>query len=132
MFYSKCAFTISFTKKIFKITTCNSKDVTFKRIGVVGRPSAIHVIGRYFRFRLTPLNAIEAGRSYKLVWRIDLYIGYIHFIRLIRETIYISFLPYYKDHKMGDIKSFFHQWCAKTTKEPQFDVRPTGTIFYTL
>ncbi|XP_076619845.1 dosage compensation regulator mle isoform X1 [Colletes latitarsis] len=27
---------------------------------------------------------------------------------------------------MGDIKSFFHQWCVKTTKEPQFDVRPTG------
>ena len=27
---------------------------------------------------------------------------------------------------MGDIKSFFHQWCAKTSKEPQFDVRPTG------
>ncbi|KAL6264710.1 hypothetical protein P5V15_004809 [Pogonomyrmex californicus] len=27
---------------------------------------------------------------------------------------------------MGDIKSFFHQWCAKNGKEPQFDVRPTG------
>ncbi|XP_076179426.1 dosage compensation regulator mle [Ptiloglossa arizonensis] len=27
---------------------------------------------------------------------------------------------------MGDIKSFFHQWCTKTSKEPQFDVRPTG------
>ncbi|XP_033206508.1 dosage compensation regulator mle isoform X1 [Bombus vancouverensis nearcticus] len=27
---------------------------------------------------------------------------------------------------MGDIKSFFHQWCAKNCKEPQFDVRPTG------
>ncbi|XP_076644853.1 dosage compensation regulator mle isoform X2 [Halictus rubicundus] len=27
---------------------------------------------------------------------------------------------------MGDIKSFFHQWCAKNSKEPQFDVRPTG------
>ncbi|KZC09251.1 Dosage compensation regulator [Dufourea novaeangliae] len=27
---------------------------------------------------------------------------------------------------MGDIKSFFHQWCAKSSKEPQFDVRPTG------
>ncbi|XP_053976176.1 dosage compensation regulator isoform X1 [Hylaeus volcanicus] len=27
---------------------------------------------------------------------------------------------------MGDIKSFLHQWCAKTSKEPQFDVRPTG------
>ncbi|XP_066599251.1 dosage compensation regulator mle isoform X2 [Prorops nasuta] len=27
---------------------------------------------------------------------------------------------------MGDIKSFFHQWCAKNGKDPQFDVRPTG------
>ncbi|XP_031836743.1 dosage compensation regulator mle isoform X1 [Nomia melanderi] len=27
---------------------------------------------------------------------------------------------------MGDIKSFFHQWCAKHGREPQFDVRPTG------
>lgn len=27
---------------------------------------------------------------------------------------------------MGDIKSFFHQWCAKNGKEPLFDVRPTG------
>ncbi|XP_014482341.1 PREDICTED: dosage compensation regulator isoform X2 [Dinoponera quadriceps] len=27
---------------------------------------------------------------------------------------------------MGDIKSFFHQWCGKNSKEPQFDVRPTG------
>lgn len=27
---------------------------------------------------------------------------------------------------MGDIKSFFHQWCAKNGNEPQFDVRPTG------
>ncbi|XP_076767184.1 dosage compensation regulator mle [Xylocopa sonorina] len=27
---------------------------------------------------------------------------------------------------MGDIKSFFHQWCAKNSKDPQFDVRPTG------
>ncbi|XP_076302430.1 LOW QUALITY PROTEIN: dosage compensation regulator mle-like [Lasioglossum baleicum] len=27
---------------------------------------------------------------------------------------------------MGDIKSFFHQWCAKNSREPQFDVRPTG------
>lgn len=28
--------------------------------------------------------------------------------------------------KMSDIKSFFHQWCVKQKKEPQFDVRPTG------
>ncbi|KAG7203525.1 hypothetical protein KM043_013578 [Ampulex compressa] len=27
---------------------------------------------------------------------------------------------------MGDVKSFFHQWCAKNAKEPQFDVRLTG------
>ncbi|XP_033322753.1 dosage compensation regulator mle isoform X1 [Megalopta genalis] len=27
---------------------------------------------------------------------------------------------------MGDIKSFFHQWCGRNSKEPQFDVRPTG------
>ncbi|XP_043664473.1 dosage compensation regulator isoform X1 [Vespula pensylvanica] len=27
---------------------------------------------------------------------------------------------------MGDIKSFFHQWCGKNGKDPQFDVRPTG------
>lgn len=27
---------------------------------------------------------------------------------------------------MGDIKSFFHQWCTKNSKEPQFDVRQTG------
>lgn len=29
---------------------------------------------------------------------------------------------------MGDIKSFFHQWCTKNSKEPQFDVRQTGII----
>lgn len=27
---------------------------------------------------------------------------------------------------MGDIKSFFHQWCTKQKVTPQFDVRPTG------
>ncbi|XP_011877491.1 PREDICTED: dosage compensation regulator [Vollenhovia emeryi] len=27
---------------------------------------------------------------------------------------------------MGDIKSFFHQWCSRNGNEPQFDVRPTG------
>ncbi|KAJ8672784.1 hypothetical protein QAD02_004044 [Eretmocerus hayati] len=27
---------------------------------------------------------------------------------------------------MGDAKAFLHQWCAKTTTEPNFEVRPTG------
>ncbi|KAF6200626.1 hypothetical protein GE061_005069 [Apolygus lucorum] len=27
---------------------------------------------------------------------------------------------------MGDVKSFFHQWCSKSSVEPSFDIRPTG------
>ncbi|XP_001604965.2 dosage compensation regulator isoform X1 [Nasonia vitripennis] len=27
---------------------------------------------------------------------------------------------------MGDIKAFLHQWCAKNSTEPSFEVRPTG------
>ena len=27
---------------------------------------------------------------------------------------------------MGDVKAFVHQWCAKNSAEPSFEVRPTG------
>ena len=27
---------------------------------------------------------------------------------------------------MSDVKSFFHEWCAKNKVEPKFEVRPTG------
>lgn len=27
---------------------------------------------------------------------------------------------------MGDNKSFLHDWCNKSGKEPQFEIRPTG------
>ena len=27
---------------------------------------------------------------------------------------------------MGDVKAYVHQWCAKNSSEPNFEVRPTG------
>ena len=33
---------------------------------------------------------------------------------------------------MTDIKSYFHEWCAKTKVDPKFEVRPTGEYFISI
>ena len=33
---------------------------------------------------------------------------------------------------MTDIKSYFHEWCAKTKVDPKYEVRPTGEYFISI